>query len=63
MNNEFSNTGFDPFQHLVRLTETVEKLVDTHNELARSHLRLQQQVLEQQKIITELCQRIVNAQA
>lgn len=57
--DDFHRTGWDAFEHMVRITHLVEELKSAHNRLAESHLILQTQVLEQQKIITELCQRSV----
>lgn len=57
--SDFHDTGFDPYQLLVKITQSLETLIEAHNRLAQDHLKLQKQVLEQQQLITDLCQHLV----
>lgn len=57
--DDFSNTGWDAYEHMVSMTRLLEELKSAHNRLAESHITLQNQVLAQQKIITDLCKKIL----
>lgn len=54
----FHDTGWDPVEHIHKVTGQLQELTEAHNRLASAYFKLQSQVLEQQKIISELCLRI-----
>lgn len=46
---EFNNTGWDAFEHLIKITEQLHRLTEAHNLLAANHEQLIKKV--------ELCQQ------
>ena len=46
---DFNNTGWDAFEHLIKLTDQLHQLTEAHNLLAANHEQLIRKV--------ELCQQ------
>lgn len=51
---DFHDTGFDPFEHIIKLTHIVNNLTDAHNRLAESHINLEKEVSRCRREIHEL---------
>lgn len=40
------DTGWDPYDQLVKITQALESLIEAHNQLAEAHMRLLNKVAE-----------------
>ena len=52
--SEFHDTGFDPYQHMMRLTAVVNELAQAHNNLALQHQELQKNLHQCQLQLQQL---------
>jgi len=52
--SEFHNTGFDPLEHIIKMTNLLNEISDAHNRLAASHLNLEKEIVLCRQEIREL---------
>jgi hypothetical protein len=49
MPDDWHQTDFDPFEHLMKLTQIINDLTAAHNRLSADHIRVSRQLVELQR--------------